>query len=59
MPPVAFEPAIPVSQRQHTDALESAATGIGYESSHRNSITLRSMFAFVYIWWREKVIRDG
>jgi len=31
MPPVAFEPLIPASQRQRTYALERAAPGIGYE----------------------------
>jgi hypothetical protein len=29
MPPAGFEPAIPASERQHTQALDRAATGIG------------------------------
>jgi uncharacterized membrane protein YgcG len=29
MPPVVFEPAMPASQRPHTQALDRAATGIG------------------------------
>jgi hypothetical protein len=29
MPPVAFEPTIPVSERPQTHALDRAATGIG------------------------------
>jgi hypothetical protein len=30
MPPAGFEPAIPASERQETDALDAAATGIGF-----------------------------
>jgi hypothetical protein len=41
MPPTAFEPATPASERPHTEALDRAVTGLGshllYET--RNFIT--------------------
>jgi hypothetical protein len=36
MPPVGFEPAIPVDERQQTHALDSSATGIGYKGNIRS-----------------------
>jgi hypothetical protein len=30
MPPAVYEPTIPASERPQTDALDRAATGIGY-----------------------------
>jgi hypothetical protein len=38
MPPVGFEPTIPVSARQQTYALERAATGIGFSFKFRPNI---------------------
>jgi len=36
MSPVAFEPAIPASERSHTHALDRATTGMGEENINRN-----------------------
>ena len=35
MPPAAFEPAIPASERPHIHALDRVATGLGEENINR------------------------
>jgi len=47
---VAFEPAIPASQRQHTCALEQAATGIGYERWKRSKFYYAAIVVCVCLY---------
>jgi hypothetical protein len=54
MPPVGFEPAIPVGDRPQTHALDRSATGIGSAKCHIYFVKLKNKLAF-FSWLIDKL----
>jgi hypothetical protein len=48
MPSAGFEPAIPVSERSQTDALDGAATDIGRHLLYNNKLFIFLISAYLY-----------